>query len=74
MRPGIKQAMLPHGITYGSYARAKLANVLWARELHRRGVTARATSVMPGIVCTNIMVNEDSVSYTHLTLPTKRIV
>lgn len=66
MRPGIRQAMLPHGLTYGAYARAKLANVLWARELHRRGVVGRATSVMPGIVCTNIMVNED---YRHLSLP-----
>ena len=55
MKPGVASHLLPEGLTFGSYPRAKLANVLFARELLRRRVAARSTAVMPGIVCTQIV-------------------
>ena len=48
-------AALPDGVSGGAYARAKLANVLYARELERRGVVASAVSVHPGNVYTSIV-------------------
>jgi NAD(P)-dependent dehydrogenase (short-subunit alcohol dehydrogenase family) len=53
--PGVRSLLVPTGWTFGAYARAKLANVLFAREAQRRGFVARSTAVMPGIVCTNIV-------------------
>mmetsp|Transcript_43744 Transcript_43744/g.88469 ORF Transcript_43744/g.88469 Transcript_43744/m.88469 type:complete len:496 (-) Transcript_43744:245-1732(-) len=46
---------LPDGVSFGSYARAKLANVLFARELERRQVVGAAVSVHPGTVYTKIV-------------------
>jgi len=43
-----------HG--WGSYARAKLANVLYARELPRRYKGLRAVSMHPGMVLTTLAV------------------
>ena len=55
MVPGVASFLVPEGWTFGAYPRAKLANVLFAREVQRRGLAARSTAVMPGIVCTNIV-------------------
>ena len=45
--PGILNAwaLLPDHVSGGAYARAKLANVLFARELERRGIVQSAVSV-----------------------------
>ncbi len=59
--PGYRnvQRLVPNGFVLGAYARAKLANVLFARELDRRSATSsgvrRATSVHPGLVYTSII-------------------
>jgi len=37
--------LLPDHVSGGAYARAKLANVLFARELERRGIVQSAVSV-----------------------------
>jgi len=50
--PGILNAwaLLPDHVSGGAYARAKLANVLFARELERRGIVQSAVSVSNAFV------------------------
>ena len=58
LHPGLRAAFPfcfpPRGVGFGAYGRAKLANVFLAREMQRRQLVGSATSVMPGIVNTEV--------------------
>ena len=60
------------------YGQSKLANLLYARAIAKHHPSITSVSIHPGVSATGLVsslsVVQRAVSYTHLTLPTKRIV
>ena len=56
------------------YTQSKLANVVYAREIARNYPALVSVAIHPEDVATQLFSKGAPVSYTHLTLPTKRIV